>query len=338
MNILLTGGTGYIGSHTAVELAQKNHTVILYDNLSNSFENVVEKVRHITGKPIAFVNGDIHDRSSLISCLKTFTIDAVLHFAGYKAVGESAEFPLKYFENNISGSINLLSCMNEVGVKNLIFSSSATVYGHPHYLPYDELHPTNPSNVYGRTKLQIEEMLRELAERQNEWQIISLRYFNPIGAHSSGLIGDNPTEVPSNIMPCLNRVASGQIEKFTIFGDDFPTKDGTAARDYVHIEDLALGHALATKLLGSLDGYLPLNLGTGHCFTVLEIIRAFEGANNLRIPFTVGPRRKGDLAEFYADSSKSQKLLSWKPQRNLSDMCRDSFIFEQFINAGTSGA
>ena len=328
MNILLTGGTGYIGSHTAVELAEKNHRVILFDNLSNSHENVVDKVRQITGKPITFINGDLRDRDAVLFCLKTFEIDAVIHFAGLKAVGESTAFPLKYFQNNVSGSINLLTCMQEAGVKNLIFSSSATVYGQPDNLKILETDNLCPLSPYGTTKLQIENILSDLSRSDQAWQIICLRYFNPVGAHPSGLIGESPLDVPNNLMPFILNVASRNVDELVVHGDTYNTSDGTGVRDYIHIMDLADGHVKALEYLATTPRFDVFNLGTGRGYSVLELIFHFELYNEISIPYRIGPPRAGDVASCIASPEKAIKLFNWKPVRTLEDMCKDSWRYK----------
>ena len=328
MNILLTGGTGYIGSHTAVVLAEQKHNVILYDNLSNSDENVVDKVQLITGKPITFIRGDIRDRDAVLSCLKTFEIDAVIHFAGLKAVGESTESPLKYFENNVSGSINLFSCMHKTGIKNLIFSSSAAVYGEPESSEIFETNTLCPLSPYGTTKLQIENILSDLSTSDPTWQIICLRYFNPVGAHTSGIIGESSPALPNNLMPFILNVASKNIDELVVHGNTYNTKDGTGIRDYIHIMDLSNGHVKALGHLKNNPQFDVFNLGTGRGYSVLELISHFELHNKVSIPFRVGPPRAGDVASCIASPAKAIKILNWKPVRTLRDMCVDSWQYK----------
>ena len=333
MKVLLTGGTGYIGSHTAVVLLQLGHQVVLYDNLSNSRKEVCEKIAQITERPLLFVKGDVRDTGLLINTLSSHGIEAVIHFAGLKAVGESMEQPAEYFANNVQGTISLLQAMNSQLIKTLVFSSSATVYGQPQYLPLDESHPTSATNPYGRTKLHIEEMLRDVVNSDSRWRIACLRYFNPIGAHESGFIGENPNGEPSNLMPYIAQVAAGQRAELRIFGDDYPTPDGTGIRDYIHVVDLAEGHAAALNFLRQTTGQHIVNLGTGQGYSVLEVIAAFEKAACRRIPFRVVVRRGGDVAECYADPKKAAKLLKWTAKRTLDEMCASTWRYQQCSNS-----
>jgi UDP-glucose 4-epimerase len=329
MNILLTGGTGYIGSHTAVVLASAGHTVFLYDNLANSDVSVVDRLEKITGARLPFVLGDVRHTALLVSTLKTYGIEAVIHFAGLKAVGESVQNPLEYYDNNVGGTISILNAMTEVGIKRLVFSSSATVYGDPQYLPIDEAHPRSASNPYGRTKLQIENILEDLAASDASWRITCLRYFNPVGAHDSGLIGEDPNGVPNNLMPFLARVAAGKLPILNILGDDYDTPDGTGVRDYIHVIDLAEGHLAAVNLV-SAEGapFDAINLGTGRGQSVLEMIKAFEQATGLSIQSQIVPRRAGDAAACYAKADKAAKSLAWVASRTLDDMCRSTWKFQ----------
>ena len=329
MNILLTGGTGYIASHTAVVLAQIGHAVVLLDNLSNSNQIVLEKLATITSTNFPFVKGDVRDTALLQSTLKKHHIEAVIHFAGLKAVGESVEKPIDYYANNVQGTISLVQAMQSQGVKKLVFSSSATVYGQPHYLPLDEEHPTNAINPYGRTKLQIEHMLRDLASSDQVWQIACLRYFNPVGAHESGLIGENPNGTPNNLMPYVAQVAVGLRPALNVFGADYPTPDGTGVRDYIHVMDLAEGHAAALRFLSEAKGWHAVNLGTGCGYSVLEVVRAFEKAANQHIPCKIVARRAGDTAQCYANPQKAQQLFNWRAKRALNDMCESAWKFQQ---------
>jgi len=329
MNILLTGGTGYIGSHTAVVLESAGHTVFLYDNLANSDVSVVDRLEKITGARLPFVLGDIRHTALLVSTLKTYGIEAVIHFAGLKAVGESVQNPLEYYDNNVGGTISLLNAMTEVGIKRLVFSSSATVYGDPQYLPIDEAHPRSTTNPYGRTKLQIENILEDLATSSANWRITCLRYFNPVGAHESGLIGEDPNGLPTNLMPILARVAAGRLSCLNIFGGDYDTPDGTCVRDYIHIMDLAEGHLAAVNNVGAEGApFDAFNLGTGRGQSVLEMLKAFEQASGLTIQSQIVPRREGDVAACYAKADKAAKSLAWVAWRSLYNMCSSCWKFQ----------
>lgn len=332
MNILLTGGTGYIGSHAAVVLAQSGHNVTLFDNLSNSDAAVVEKVSRIAGKQIPFVQGDIRDTALVREVLKTHAIDAVIHFAGLKAVGESVELPIEYYANNVQGTISLLQAMQAESVKSLIFSSSATVYGVPQYLPIDEDHPTSATNPYGRTKLQIEEALHDVAQSDASWRIVCLRYFNPVGAHESGLIGESPRGIPNNLMPFIAQVAVGKRARLSVFGDDYPTPDGTGVRDYIHVMDLAEGHVAALDHLAQNPGWSAINLGTGQGYSVFDMVKAFERANACAVPYVVAPRRAGDVATCYASAQRAHALLGWSAKRSLDEMCVSMWRYYQAGN------
>ena len=329
MNILLTGGTGYIGSHAAVVLTNAGHKVVLYDNLVNSNASVVSKLEKITGVKLPFVEGDIRDTDLLASTLKSYGVEAVIHFAGLKAVGESVKNPLEYYDNNVGGTISLLTAMTEVGIKRLVFSSSATVYGDPQYLPIDEAHPRSATSPYGRTKLQIENMLEDLTASDASWRITCLRYFNPVGAHESGLIGEDPNGVPNNLMPFLARVAAGRLPCLNIFGGDYDTADGTGVRDYIHVMDLAEGHLAAVNAV-SAEGaaFDAFNLGTGRGQSVLEMLKAFEQASGLSIQSQIVPRRAGDVASAYAKVEKAAQMLGWKAQRNLGEMCASAWRYQ----------
>ncbi len=329
--VLVTGGTGYIGSHSAVVLSKAGHQVILYDNLSNSSDSVLEKIIQITGQQIRFVRGDVRDTELLRNTLATHRIDTVIHFAGLKAVGESNDKPVDYFANNVQGAISLLQAMQVARVKTLVFSSSATVYGEPQYLPLDENHPTKATNPYGRTKLHIEEMLGDVAKSDPQWRIACLRYFNPVGNHESGLIGDSPVGVPNNLMPYVAQVAAGVREELSIFGGDYPTVDGTGVRDYIHIMDLVEGHIAALNYLTHTAGWHALNLGTGKGYSVYEIIRAFERASKRKVVSKVVTRRPGDVPASYADPQKSEKFLNWRARRTLDDMCASVWRFQQSL-------
>jgi UDP-glucose 4-epimerase len=329
VNILLTGGTGYIASHTAVILTNAGHKAVLYDNLVNSNASVVGKLEKITGVKLPFVEGDIRDTALLASTLKSYGVEAVIHFAGLKAVGESVQNPLEYYDNNVGGTISLLNAMTMVGIKILVFSSSATVYGDPQYLPIDEAHPRRATNPYGRTKLQIENMLEDLAASDTSWRITCLRYFNPVGAHDSGLIGEDPNGVPNNLMPFLARVAAGKLPCLNIFGGDYDTPDGTGVRDYIHVMDLAEGHLAAVNLVSAAGApFEAFNLGTGRGQSVFEMIKAFEQASGLSIQSQIVPRRAGDVSACYAKAGKAAKSLGWVASRPLDDMCRSTWKFQ----------
>ena len=321
MNILLTGGAGYIGSHTTVGILEADHHAILFDNLSNSRKSVVDRLEKITGKTISFVEGDIRDTQLVSKTIQDYKIDAVIHFAGLKAVSDSVEKSLEYFDNNIGGTISLLKAMQCNQVKTLVFSSSATVYVEPQYLPIDEKHPTNSTNPYGRSKLHIEQMLQDLARSDRAWRIACLRYFNPAGAHESGLIGEVPAGIPNNLMPYVAKVAAGKLECLSIYGDDYATPDGTAVRDYIHVIDLALGHLSAIAFLNQNYGCHTFNLGAGLGVSVLEMIKAFERASGQKINYKITPRRAGDEANCYADASKAKYVLGWQARYDLNDIC-----------------
>lgn len=330
MRILLTGGTGYIGSHTAVVMAAAGHEVVLFDNLSNSKLDVVGRLQAITGKELPFVKGDIRDTALLREVMALQNTQAVIHFAGLKAVGESVAKPLDYYHNNVYGSLCLIQAMQGAGVKRLVFSSSATVYGEPKYLPIDEAHPTAPTNPYGWNKLHIEQMLSDMAVADPEWRIASLRYFNPVGAHESSLIGEDPNDIPNNLMPYIARVAAGKLPHLNVFGNDYPTPDGTGIRDYLHVMDLAEGHLAAMNHLDSQPTpHEFFNLGTGRGSSVLEMVAAFEGATGLKIPYRIDVRRAGDIAEMYAQASKSNLELSWSAKRTMKAICADAWSFQK---------
>lgn len=321
MNVLLTGGTGYIGSHVATVLCQQGHKVVLYDNLSNSSVEVVYMLNRILGQDLVFVQGDICDFNLLCDTLMTERIDAVMHFAGLKAVSESYHKPIDYYLNNVQGAISLLRAIRLTKIRKLIFSSSATVYGEPKYLPLDEKHPTAPINPYGRSKLQVEDMLADIANSDSEFCSMSLRYFNPVGAHDSGLIGEDPLGHPENLMPLIAQVASGLKSELTIFGEDYATSDGTGVRDYIHVTDLAKGHVAALSFLKENPGYQVVNLGTGIGHSVLEVVRTFECISKKSVPYSFSDRRPGDVPVSYANCNKANELLHWRPQYNLSQMC-----------------
>lgn len=325
--ILVTGGTGYIGSHTAVKLIEQNEDVIILDNLYNSKKEVLSSIETITGRMPKFYEADIRDENALDEIFSTNKIDCVIHFAGLKAVGESVEKPLKYFNNNITGTINLLMTMQKYDCKKIIFSSSATVYGTTQTMPLIEASPLGVTNPYGRTKLVIEEMLRDLYASDNEFGIVLLRYFNPIGAHSSGLIGENPNGIPNNLMPYICKVAKEELPNLNVFGNDYDTVDGTGVRDYIHVEDLAEGHVKAYGKIKDSTGLCTYNLGTGNGYSVLQVVSAFEKANSIKINYSIAPRRQGDVATVYADTKKAEEELGFKAQYNIDDMCRDSWNY-----------
>ncbi len=325
MKVLVTGGAGYIGSHTCVELLNANIEMVVFDNLSNSSMVALERVEQITGKKVPFIKDDIRDESALKKAL--LGCDAVIHFAGLKAVGESVEKPLEYYDNNVNGTLCLLRAMREVGVKKLVFSSSATVYGNPQFLPLTEEHPLSTTNPYGHTKLVVEDILRAFFASEPSWSIAILRYFNPVGAHKSGLIGEDPQGIPNNLMPFIAQVAVGRREKVSVFGDDYETVDGTGVRDYLHVVDLAIGHLKALEYLKKSE-CIEINLGTGQGYSVLEVIGAFKKASKKEIPYVITPRRKGDIAACYAEPSRAKELLGWSATRGLNEMCEDMWNFQ----------
>ena len=327
MKILVTGGTGYIGSHTCVELLQKGHEVVVFDNLCNSKRDVLDKVREITGKEVIFYKADMRDKESMRPVFEEHTLDAVIHFAGLKAVGESVAKPLLYYQNNITGTLNLCELMNEYQCRRIIFSSSATVYGSPETVPIREDFPLRTTNPYGSTKLMQEGILSDLCVPDREWSVVLLRYFNPIGAHESGLLGESPNGIPNNLMRYIMQVALGKLPELGVFGDDYDTPDGTGVRDYIHVVDLARGHVNAIEKAVSSSGVHIYNLGTGRGYSVLEIVRAFEEASGLTVPYSIQPRRAGDIAASYADPRKAKEELGWEAEYDLDRMCQDSWRF-----------
>lgn len=331
--ILLTGGTGYIGSHTAVELLEAGYEVICVDNCYNSSPDALKRVEKITGKTVKFYQDDILDADAMHRIFAENKIDAVIHFAGLKAVGESVSIPLKYYHNNISGTVVLCEAMQKAGVKRIVFSSSATVYGLPKSLPIREDFPLSATNPYGRTKLMIEEILRDLAVSDPEWSISILRYFNPVGAHKSGQIGESPRGIPNNLMPYIAQVATGKLTKLRVFGNDYPTPDGTGVRDYIHVTDLALGHLAALKRALTKTGVDVYNLGTGNGYSVLQLLKAFEKAANKTIPYEIVERRPGDIAACYADASKAKAELGWQATRGVDEMCEDVWRWQSGVGA-----
>ncbi len=330
MKVLLTGGAGYIGSHTAVELLTQGHEVVIFDNFSNSSHRAVERVQQITGCSLPVVHGDVRDQSLLEQTLRAHQIDSVVHFAGKKAVGESVAQPIDYFDNNVNGTLVLLRAMAAAGVKRLVFSSSATVYGDPQYLPLDEQHPLSVTNPYGRSKLMVEEILSDLYRADATWSLTVLRYFNPIGAHESGLIGEDPAGIPNNLLPFVAQVAVGKRASLNVFGSDYPTVDGTGVRDYIHVVDLARGHvqALERQQQQAQPEHLVVNLGTGRGYSVLEVVRAFEQASGQPVPYTLAPRRPGDVAACYAQTDKAWAVLNWRAQFDMARMCADAWRWQ----------
>ncbi len=328
MNILLTGGAGYIGSHTAVELIKKGHTVVIADDLSNSKMESVKRVEKIVGQSIPFYKCDVADHDALRVVFKENKLDAVIHFAGYKAVGESVQKPIMYYRNNINSTLTLLDVMKEFGVCNLAFSSSATVYGIPETVPLTEDMPTSCTNPYGWTKLFIEQILRDASVADKDLSVVLLRYFNPIGAHESGTIGEDPSGIPNNLMPYISQTAVGKRERLSVFGNDYPTHDGTGVRDYIHVVDLAKGHVAAITYAKDHKGVETVNLGTGTGYSVLDIVNAFEKVNNVKVPYVITERRPGDVAECFADPRKALEVLGWKAEKTLEDMCRDTWRWQ----------
>ncbi|MEN3372386.1 UDP-glucose 4-epimerase GalE [Dechloromonas sp. ZS-1] len=332
--ILITGGTGYIGSHTVVELMSRGESVLVLDNLCNSSPKVLDRIETICGKRPLFVQGDIRDQAVLARVFGEHGIKAVVHFAGLKAVGESVAKPLMYYENNVYGSMTLLEAMAEAGVKQFVFSSSATVYGDPHNPCIVEDFPLQPANPYGRSKLMVEDMLRDLAVSDPAWRIAILRYFNPVGAHVSGLIGENPTGIPNNLMPFIAQVAVGRRAELSVFGSDYPTPDGTGVRDYIHVVDLALGHLAALDALVREPGVTTVNLGTGRGFSVLEMLHAFERACGQKVPYKLVDRRPGDVPAYWAEPALAEASLGWKATRGIDDMCADTWKWQSMNPEG----
>jgi UDP-glucose 4-epimerase len=329
MRILVTGGAGYIGSHTCLELLNNGYEVIVVDNLSNSKETSLKRIQEITGKELTFYKIDLLNRKNLEEIFLNESVDGVIHFAGLKAVGESVSIPLHYYHNNLTGTLNLCEVMKENNVKNIVFSSSATVYGEPESVPIKEDFPLSPTNPYGRTKQMIEEILKDLHVSDKSWDIILLRYFNPVGAHSSGMIGENPNDIPNNLFPYISQVAVGKLKELSIFGDDYPTTDGTGIRDYIHVVDLAIGHIKALEKLRQKPGVEIYNLGTGKGYSVLDIIKAFEAASGINVPFRIIGRRPGDIALCFADPSKAKKELNWKAEKGINEMCKDTWRWQR---------
>lgn len=328
MAILVTGGAGYIGSHTVLELLELGNEVIIVDNLSNSNKESLKRVESITGKKPVFYELDLLNKSGLDEVFNSHSIDSVIHFAGYKAVGESVQKPMMYYQNNIDSTLVLCEIMNKHGVKNLVFSSSATVYGDPETVPITEHSPLSATNPYGRTKLFIEYILKDLHTSDNSWNIALLRYFNPVGAHKSGLIGEDPNDIPNNLMPYVSQVAVGKLKELSVFGDDYSTPDGTGVRDYIHVVDLAIGHLKAIEKLRSNPGLVIYNLGTGKGTSVLDMIKAFEKASDKKVAYKIAPRRPGDIATCYADPEKAESELGWNAERGIQEMCEDAWKWQ----------
>ena len=330
MKILVTGGAGYIGSHTCIELLGSGYTPVVYDNLSNSSTVALDRVAQITGQSVTFVEGDIRDVAKLKQTIKDHDIGAVIHFAGLKAVGESVSKPIKYYDNNVSGSVTLFEAMAECNVKKIIFSSSATVYGDPASVPILENFPISATNPYGQSKLMVEEILRDVYTSDNDWNVSLLRYFNPVGAHESGLIGEDPSDIPNNLMPFVSGVAVGRYEKLSVFGNDYPTVDGTGVRDYIHVVDLAKGHVKALQAFDNseVDNLFTVNLGTGKGFSVLEMVNAFAAASSKEVAYQVVDRRPGDIACCYADTALAKKLLGWTAEKDIKAMCEDTWRWQ----------
>lgn len=329
MAILVTGGAGYIGSHTVVELLNNNYEVIIVDDFSNSDPIVLDRIRELTGKDFSFYELNLLDQENLRTVFSENKIEAVIHFAGFKAVGESVSKPLKYYDNNMTSTLRLLEVMEEFSVKKIVFSSSATVYGMDNEAPFTEEMPTSATNPYGQTKVFIEHILKDVAFADEEWGVVLLRYFNPIGAHESGRIGEDPNDVPNNLMPYITQVAVGKLDELSVYGDDYDTHDGTGVRDYIHVVDLARGHLSAVDYVLDYTGAEAVNLGTGEGYSVLDVVHAFENANDVEIPYKIVARRPGDIAVGYANANKAKELLNWEAVHSLEDMCRTSWKWQK---------
>ena len=335
-NILVTGGAGYIGSHAVVELQAAGHDVFVIDNLCNSKASVLDRVARISGKRPRYAQMDIRDRAALRKLFAENCFDAVMHFAGLKAVGESVAKPLLYYDNNVSGSVVLLECMQEVGLKTIVFSSSATVYGQPPSVQFREDFPLAPINPYGQSKRMVEDVLRDVAQGDPEWRVALLRYFNPVGAHASGMIGEDPNGIPNNLMPYMAQVATGKLKELSVYGNDYSTIDGTGVRDYIHVVDLAQGHLAALAAVSRQPGVLTVNLGAGRGYSVLEMVRAFAAASDRPVPYRIAARRSGDLAEYFADPALARKLLGWQTQLGIEAMCADTWRWQQWAAANAA--
>lgn len=329
MAILVTGGAGYIGSHTVVELLNNDYEVVIVDDFSNSNPTVLERIKELTGKTFAFYELNLLDKEALQHVFEEHQIEAVIHFAGFKAVGESVALPIKYYHNNITGTLILLEVMRDFKVKNIVFSSSATVYGMDNEAPFKETLPTSATNPYGQTKVFIEHILSDLVVSDEEWSVVLLRYFNPIGAHESGRIGEDPNDIPNNLMPYISQVAVGKLKQLSVFGADYETHDGTGVRDYIHVVDLARGHLSALDYAFETNGVEAVNLGTGEGYSVLDVVNAFESANDVEIPYQIIERRPGDIAIGYADATKAKEVLDWEAIYSLEDMCRTSWNWQK---------
>ena len=328
VNFLLTGGAGFIGTHTCVELLSSGHDVVIADNFYNSSPEAVRRVEEITGRSVKLYDIDVCDPAKVDALFAENQIDAVIHFAAYKAVGESVSKPLEYYRNNLDCTLTVCEAMRRHGVKRFIFSSSATVYGIPDHMPLDETMPTSCTNPYGWTKYMNERILTDIAKANPEWSVVLLRYFNPIGAHESGRIGEMPNGIPNNLLPYITQVAAGKLDHLSVFGNDYPTHDGTGVRDYIHVVDLAKGHVAAAAYAQTHTGVEVINLGTGTGYSVLDIVHAFERVNGVKVPYQIVPRRPGDIAECWADPKKAKELLGWQAEKNLEDMCRDSWRWQ----------
>ncbi len=329
MAVLVTGGAGFIGSHTCVELLESGYEVVVVDNLCNSSEESLTRVQEITGKTLKFYEADLLDKDAINDIFEKESIDSVIHFAGLKAVGESVQKPLEYYYNNITGTLILCDVMRSYGVKKIVFSSSATVYGNPKTVPIKEDFPLSVTNPYGRTKLMLEEIFRDFAVADDEWDIVLLRYFNPIGAHKSGKIGEDPKGIPNNLLPYISQVAVGKLERLGVFGNDYPTHDGTGVRDYIHVVDLAKGHVKAIEKIKEKTGVVTYNLGTGVGYSVLDMVKAFEKASGANVPYEIKPRRAGDIPVCYADPTKARKELGWSATMGIEEMCEDSWRWQK---------
>jgi UDP-glucose 4-epimerase len=328
MKILVTGGAGYIGSHTVILLSEAGYEIVIFDNFCNASKEAVKRVEKITGKKVTTVEGDVRSRDDLHKVFDKHKIDAVIHFAGLKAVGESVEQPLKYYDNNVNGTAVLCEVMAEHNCRSIVFSSSATVYGDPHTTPIDESFPLSATNPYGRSKLFVEEILRDLYISDNSWKIVLLRYFNPVGAHESGTIGEDPNGIPNNLMPFIAQTAVGKREYLSIFGDDYNTHDGTGVRDYIHVMDLADGHVKAIEKIKDFTEVMTLNLGTGRGYSVLDMVKAFEKASGKKVPYKIAPRRAGDIAKCFANPSYAKEVLEWEAKKSIEEMCEDSWRWQ----------